>query len=377
MNTVSNNVSRTMRLFPAALCLLFAQHAFAVGTPAGTEVTNTATATFEVGSVAQTAVSSDPTSFFVDQRVQLEIVRVGTATVATPGQTNAVVEFTITNLGNAPQDVDLSAINLTGGEIVFGGDADTVNVENPPRVSWDDDDDGLFDPAEPDFVDELPATSGSNSVRVFVVANVPVSGLQNGDFANVELTATAHDAGASGSLGAVTTDDAGDADDAATVQVVFASAGGTEVQTHSYAISAADVTVTKTSAVLDDFFSASNDKAIPGAVVEYTITVTNNGAQDATSVGVIDPIDLGLVTLDLGDYSGGTGGTPDDADIALGGFTYPTCTLDTDDTDGDGCGLFSPVSGDEIRIIPPNMTLGGTISGSASQAVVRFRVTIN
>lgn len=376
MNTVSNITGRTMRLLSTALCLLFTQHAFAVGTPAGTPVTNTATATFEVGNVAQTAVSSAPTTFLVDQRVQLDLTRVGTATTATPGQSNAVVAFTLTNLGNAPQDVGLAAINLTGNETVFGGDADSTDVEDPPRVYHDVDGNGVFDGTEPTFVDELSPVLGSNSTTVFVVADVPVLGPQNGDFANVRMTVTALDGNTVGQ-GGVTTDDSGNTDDTATVQVVFASAGGTEAEDHSFAISAADVSVTKISRVIDDFFSASNDKAIPGAVVEYEITITNNGAEDATSVGVIDPIDLTLVTLDAGGYSGGTAGTPDDADIALTGFTYATCTLDADDLNGDGCGLFSPVSGDEIRIIPANMTLGGTINGTANQAVVRFRVTIN
>ncbi|MEM9403960.1 MAG: hypothetical protein AAGA44_15930 [Pseudomonadota bacterium] len=372
MITVSKNMSRTMRLFSMAIGLLFTQHVFAIGTPAGTSVSNTATASFQVGGVSQDVVSSTPTTFVVDQRVELEITRVGTATIATPGQTNAVVEFTITNLGNAPQDVDLSAINLVGGEIVFGGDADTVNVEDPPRVSWDDDDDGLFDPAEPDFVDELPALAGSNSARVFIVANIPVSGLQNGDFANVELTATAHDAGAAG-LGAQTTDDSGAADDAAVVQVVFASTGGTEALSHSFAISAADVTVSKTSAVVDDFFSASNDKAIPGATVQYEITVTNNGAQDADNVGVIDPIDLDLVDVLLAQYNGGAA----DAEVEIDGSTTLFCTLDDGDADADGCGVTGTAPNVSVEIVPGSISLGGTISGTDNDAVFRFSVTID
>ena len=372
MKTVSNNVSRMMRLFSTALCLLFAQHAFAVGTPAGTPVTNTATATFEVGSVPQTAVSSAPTTFLVDQRVQFDLTRVGTATIATPGQLNAVVVYTVTNLGNEIQDVDLSAINLTGNETVFGGDADSTNVEDPPRVYHDDDGNGLYDGTEPVFVDELSPVAGSNSAQLLVVANVPVAGPVNGDFANVELTVTAHDGGGAG-LGALTTDDAADADVAGTVQVVFASAGGTESETHSYAISAADVTVTKTSAVIDDPFSATNDKAIPGATVEYTIVVTNNGAQDADDVGVVDPIDLDLVDVLLGEYNAGA----DDAEVVLTGFTYPTCSLDANDTDGDGCGITGTAPNVSVVIGPGAMTLGGTISGTPNSATFRFRVTID
>ncbi len=373
MNTVSNNVSRMTRLLSMALCLLFAQHAFAVGTPAGTPVTNTATATFEVGTVPQTAVSSAPTTFLVDQRVQFDLTAVGGATIATPGQVNAVVVYTVTNLGNAPQDVGLSAINLTGNETVFGGDADSTNVEAPPRVYHDIDGNGLYDGTEPLFVDELSPDAGSNSAQIIVVANVPVSGPQNGDFANVRLTVTAQDGGAAGSEGAVTTDDSGDADSTGDVQVVFASAGGTEIGDHSFAISAADVTVTKTSAVIDDFFSAGNDKAIPGATVEYTITVTNNGAQDADSVGVVDPIDLDLVDVLLGEYNGGAA----DAEVEIDGSTTVFCSLDAGDSDGDGCGITGTAPNVSVQIVPPGITLGGTISGTDNDAVFRFRVTID
>ena len=45
-------------------------------------------------------------------------------------------------------------------------------------------------------------------------------------------------------------------------------------------------TVTKAATVIDDPFGtpAPNAKAIPGAIVEYTITITNNGAAARDSV---------------------------------------------------------------------------------------------
>ena len=61
----------------------------------------------------------------------------------------------------------------------------------------------------------------------------------------------------------------------------------------------ATLVVTKTSTVLSDAVSAANPKAIPGAIVRYTITVQNTGnlAVDANSIIVQDPFPANF-TLD-------------------------------------------------------------------------------
>ena len=86
-------------------------------------------------------------------------------------------------------------------------------------------------------------------------------------------------------------------DTAGTVEVVFADNVGTATDgvlsgrngshsaTNTYTINTADLIVTKTSAVISDPFNlTSNPKRIPGATIEYTITVSNaNGASDAAT----------------------------------------------------------------------------------------------
>ncbi len=59
-------------------------------------------------------------------------------------------------------------------------------------------------------------------------------------------------------------------------------------------LGAPTITVTKSSAVLSDpFNNVTNPKRIPGAVIEYSVTLTNtgNGSPDAGTVVVTDPID--------------------------------------------------------------------------------------
>src|SRR5690606_17090935 len=126
------------------------------------------------------------------------------------------------------------------------------------------------------------------------------NGLANGDTALVTLLATAHDAGGAG-LGALTTETAGA--DTAGIDNVFGDAAG-EVDDanegdHSaesnYVITTASISVTKSSAVIEDPFNGTtNPKAIPGATMVYCIAVANGSATvPATDVTISDNIPAG------------------------------------------------------------------------------------
>jgi uncharacterized repeat protein (TIGR01451 family) len=87
----------------------------------------------------------------------------------------------------------------------------------------------------------------------------------------------------------------------------------------------ADLSVTKLSSVVSDGVSASNPKAIPGAVIRYCITVTNNGSGTATSLAATDtlPSDVTYVAGSmLSGNSCATASTPEDDD-AVGGDESP------------------------------------------------------
>ncbi len=381
MKRAITTYSRFGRLCLTAMGLLFAQQVLAIGTPAGDPVSNQATVSYSVNSVGQPDVTSNTATFLVDQRVDFTLIEQGGApTTATVGTTDAVTTFLLTNTGNAAQDFDLSAINLNGGTVNGITDSGTgagFDVEDPPRVFADTDGSGDFSAGDDVFVDELSDLAGGNSILVFVVANVP-GDLPDGTGANVELTATAHDAGAAG-LGALTAEDDGVADDPNAVQVVFANgstgqAAATEVAQDGYDIESASVTAAKTNSVIADGFSASDPKAIPGATIEYEVEVTNGGSQSATGVGIVDPLDAN-VTVALGEYAGG------DAEISQGGSVIFSCTLDVDDaTTTDGCGIFTGVGGPEVRMAPTGanaVTLQDSGNAPNNVAVFRFRVTIN
>jgi uncharacterized repeat protein (TIGR01451 family) len=385
MNVSKKMSSRMVWLAMTAGAMLLSQQALAVGTDAGVTIANQAQVDYEVATIAQEPILSDPagnsvpgllsgantTDFVVDNRVDFTLVEFGLigATQVNPGQADAVTTFQLTNTGNATQDYALSAANLAL-TVVVNGNADSADMSNL-RAYADTNGSGDFNAGDDTFVDELAEDA---SILVFIVADASTS-LVDGEVANVELTATTHDSGTVGTLDALTTDDAGIPDSAATVEVVFADDGlgvvgdGIAAAQDGYIVSSAALTITKTSQVLSDPFNLGvNPKAIPGATIEYTITVQNNGAIDAEQVQIGDVLD-GNLTLLLGQY----GGAGADVEIDLGGgTTVTTCSLDAADADADGCGT----AGATLTIDPVAGLTVGTLA-TDNPAVIRYQATID
>ncbi len=375
------------------------------GTAAGTSVLNQAQVTYEVGSVAQSPVLSDndgnpanganPTEFVVDRKLDVLVAEDGggynsasTPTVV-PGMSQAggnaaVLAYTVTNEGNAVLDFLLSAAPTTVDP--FGGtdNFDAANV----AVFVDVDDNGVFDPAVDNvsFIDELGI---NQSQRVFVVGDI--GGTQvDGDIAAYLLTAQVAEGGGAGVAGAaIATDDSGTADTVLGVEDVFADdentnnpADATRDGVHSsedaFFVTAATLAVAKSSSVISDPFTCplgvcpggANPKAIPGAIVEYVITVTNGpGAGTATNLVVSDDLTGEIVggggTESLGfvsDQYGGTGDIQLEFTPAAGA---PVITNLTEQSDGD-----------DGQFAANTVTVGNVTLAAGESAEVRFRVEI-
>ncbi len=89
------------------------------------------------------------------------------------------------------------------------------------------------------------------------------------------------------------------------------------------------LTVIKSITVIDDNFSVTNDKAIPGATLRYTITLINSGGDDIDNVDVVDDFDDTAVEFIANSVSislpGGTDSGLGDGDV--GGFTGANVNL--------------------------------------------------
>lgn len=292
-------MNTTLRLGAAASLLAVAAGtatpAFAAGTTAGSTITNNVTVNFQVGGVSQNSVSAS-NSFTVDRKVNLTVAEDGNATTqVSPGQLAAVSAFVVTNTTNAPIDVALAATNRSGGTAAHGG-TDNFDVSNF-RIYRDVNNNGSYDSGTDTLITYVDQLAADASQRVFVVVDVPL-GRSTNDVAGVRLTGTAHEATAAGSLGAAITQTSGA--NTAGVDTVFADTNangntardGIHFAEDDYTVLAANLSASKTSRIVSDPLNgATNPKMIPGAVVEYCITVSNaSGGAAATNVAFSDTL---------------------------------------------------------------------------------------
>lgn len=286
------------------LCALaLPMQAHAAGTVAGSTISNTASASFDNGAGTQT-INSNTVNLRVDELLDVTVASNNPSDVATtPGGTNQLLTFTVTNTGNGQEAFGLSTIANVGGD----------NYDPTITGIYIDNGDGIFDPA----TDTL-YTAGSNdpvlnpdqSARIFVVATTPGTVADN-DRGIVTLVAAAKTGtGAPGTTFAGQGQGGGDA--------VVGSTGADGQDNGAYKVSAATVTLVKSAVVADPF---GGSEPVPGATITYTITATVAGTGSVGGLAITDniPADTSYVTgsitlggaplsdasdADAGDYNG-------------------------------------------------------------------------
>ncbi len=364
-----------------AVLLLLTQSAFALGTDEDTDVNNRATVAYSVGLVGQEVIESDDlaaggnsvpgvgnggdTTFEVDRLIDFELVGPAGNTIVAPDETDAELAFLITNSGNDHQDFTFTVSNQGG----------TFDMNPAQFEIWVDvDDDGAFDPVidNRSYVDDL-VPDGVTTARIFVLADADNPTPTDGQTAIVELIAVAHygEDGATGNQGLVVDDHTLDLDDAAVVQNVFGEGGvvnydNAEEGLGTYEVQAATLNVTKDSLVISDLFGSANPKAVPGSVVEYTVTVINNGSVAADNVSISDLIQIANVVFNTAQYPNG------DAHITVNGVDViapGTCVADGDGTDG--CTYVIGTGALTLGIAAPGVSIPAT-----ETAVFTYQVTI-
>lgn len=353
-----NNKKKLLTGSATAGLLLAVNPALAAGTAAGLSVTNTVTVNYQVGGVSQTAQTASDT-FTVDRKVNVTVAEVGTTTTTvSPGQTAAVTTFQVTNLSNATLDFALSLAQQSGGAAAHSN-TDSFDVSNL-KIYLDNPTTGTvgsYDAGDTlvTYLDELAA---DGTKTVFVLGDVPL-GQTTGAVAAVTLTATGREGGGAGSQGAALSETTGG--NTSGMDTVFADgAGATDAARDAaysakddYTVSAAALTITKRSLLVSDPINgATNPKYIPGAVIEYCISVANAaGGSAATSVAIADPLPSEVTYLSS--YGIKVDGTVNGSNVCQ--------------ADGAGSGSFA------------GNTVSGTISSVAAGATrtVLFRATIN
>jgi uncharacterized repeat protein (TIGR01451 family) len=320
--------------------------AFAQNTASGTTVTNTATVNYSVNSIAQTPINAS-TNFVVDTVVNVNVTG-GTTVNVTPGQLAAVTVFTVTNTSNITSDFNLSPTNQAGDQF------DVTNI----AVRVDGNGNGTYEPAN-DTATSITGLARNGSVTVFILGDIPGTAT-NTQTAIDRLTANAINPATS----AAWVNDTG-ADVPGTVQIVVQNNSAFAQDT--YVVATATLGVTKSSTVVSDPVNGTtNPKAIPGAVMQYAIAISNTGSQSATLQSISDPIPANTTFL-AGPFAGST-----DVSIQVGAAPATFCVAEAGgtDTNADGC---VRTGGGALSVGAPAIT---TVA-AGSTVTVRFQVTIN
>lgn len=291
-------MKRLIRIGGAIGCLLFSMsNTHALGTSAGATISNQATVSYDAGAGTVTANSST-VSFKVQELVKATIAKLdaGNINVSSP-QNDAAMKFRIQNDGNGNEGFKIVVTQDSGDD--FDVTVGSIYI---------DDGDGILDTA----VDTLynnsnpPAIAADGSIVVWITSIIP-TGLTNSDFANLNVAAVSQtfvlDSQNNPNAGDVVIGGGDNTTDAVNA-VAIASV------TSTYLVSDIDVTITKAITATRDNLGAGGNKAVPGAEVDYLLTVTVSGSGIATDVVVSDPLPSQLKLKDGTTGSITVSGTP-------------------------------------------------------------------
>jgi len=273
--------------------------AWAVGTASGTIITNNAQLTYQVGSVTQN-VQSNSATFKVDNVVRLTVQASDSLpTSVALGATGQVLQFTVTNTGNTAQDYALTPTQVVGGTITLGSTyTDTFNA-NSCQV-FVETAGGTGYQAGSDTATKISNLAPDASQTVYVVCTIPSSGPANGEAAIVALTAETAEAGSCATTCALMQETVGG--NTVDVDVVFGdlataldgARNGKDIARDAYVLEAALTIVKNVTLLCDPFNGNSNPKHVPGAYVQYAITVSNGSTTNtATLTTIADTLPIG------------------------------------------------------------------------------------
>lgn len=397
---LSRGTDKTGFNFSVLFALLFAFASPQIFAAAGDVISSTASIDFVYLGDALTQESSPsgnsqpgigngtPTSFTEDTLINFSVVSADATAVAVAAlQSSAVLIFTVTNNGNAPQDFLLTAVNTSPSP--FAANADNFDPLTPMQVFVEDGANAGYLSSEDTqvFIDELVA--GANAT-VYLVANIPAASIA--DAAAIALIAQVAEGGAAGQGAVISSDDNGHISPAGTfsngavsvaagianpiadttaLETVFNDpsaaspedvssdgvedirANGQHSDTGVFLVqtaASADVNLNKTVTVID---TLGGTDPHAGATLRYQIDVVISGATNISNLVITDPIPASTTY------------TP--ATLSLNGVAQ----TDADDAPTD----FSEFDGSRIVV---DLSLGGTVSvAPATPNRIIFDVTIN
>jgi hypothetical protein len=348
--TRQQNIGRAA-IVATALMFSVANNAMADGTLSGTSVGNIATINYSVDGTAQPEVGSTETgntsgpgtetTFLVGTTINLTLTETNTTfTSVAAGSVQQATSFTLTNLGNDTQGYTLQAANSALAAFTQSDAFDVTTFAYYIDVNSD----GLLDVSDT-LITSVNSLAPDISIDLLVTATIPVSEADSTQ-STISLTAVT----TTNNTTNVVVETAG-AYDSTVVQIVFSdpstTATGTDpgqvegdasaVALSAYRVLTAALTVSKTTAVYSDPANGTTaPKAIPGAIITYTITIVNNGSGTATGISITDivnEITTGTVAFNTLYNDGSTTCTAEGIVVKDGSEGSALCKTNLADTD--------------------------------------------
>ena len=275
----------------------------AAGTPAGTVINTSATATYDLPSGGQGSITSNTVSLTVDELLDVAVASTdGGDVFVSPGAINQMLTFRVTNAGNGSEAFVLTARDTAGGDD-FDPSTTSIVLDNGNSV---------YDPG----IDTVYISGGNNpvltangSVLVFVLSSIP-AGANNGQRGRVDLIAVA----ATGS-GAPGTAFAGQGEGG--VNAVVGATGGDAEDDGYYTVAAGNVSFVKSATVTDPFGGTTQ---VPGAIITYQLVATVAGSGSVANLSMTDAIPA-TTTFQAGSLRLNGAPLSDSVDADAGEFT--------------------------------------------------------
>ena len=317
------------------LCFgLGSNKAFAVGVPAGTDITNTAQVTYAIGATSVTT-SSNAVVVTVAEILDVVVTRQSTAnTSVSANATQQEILFSVTNSGNGPETFRLVMNSVIGSD-------DFDPLPSSPSIYFDTDGSGDLSSGDVAYSEGTndPVLNPDSFVAVLVVNNIPGT-VVDGNIGIIQFAADARTgSGAPGTVYA--TQGAGGTD------AVVGMSGAAGLGTGQYVVGGITVTAVKSQVVVDQF---GGTRPLPLARINYTVTVQATGSGSAANTSFIDNI-------------------PANTTYVPGTLRLNSALLS--DAAADDAGEFISTPAARVRVAL------GTLTQASGTQTIQFAVTIN
>ena len=329
----SRDALQRVALFTLACCAASPAAVHALGTAAGTNITNTATVAYSIGGTPATT-TSNTTTLAVAELINVTVALQSPTVSVAAGATNEALLFLVTNTGNGAE-----IFTLSGESVLVGDDFDPLPAA--PFMYFDSDSSGDLSPADTPYVagSNDPQLAADASVAVLLVNDI-APGLADGERGRSELAvASGTGTGAPGTVFA--------GQGSGGLDAVVGTSGGQAAVFGEYFVGDIQLSAVKSQSVLDPF---GGTRPVPGAAITYQIVVTPTGTGAALGAALSDAI-------------------PANTTYVPGSLSLNGAPL-TDTADGDA-GSFTAVPSPSVGV-----TLGDLTAAAGPQTIV-FRVTID